>query len=889
MPRPLSPERWQIVCPYLDQALTLPETDRPEWLAAIRRRDPGLADDLQGLLVHQRRAADDGFLEQGLQPPAPAGARGEQVGAYRLISPIGEGGMSTVWLAERVDGRFEGRVAIKFLNLSLIGRIGQERFKREGSIVGALAHPHIAHLMDAGVSASGHPYLVLEYVDGEDIASYCDRHALDVRGRVRLFLDVLAAVAHAHANLIVHRDLKPSNILVRSGGDVKLLDFGIAKLLDPDPAPGGGTELTREGGTPLTPEYASPEQLRGGPQTTATDIYSAGAVLYRVLTGVAPRASRTSEADLIAPADTIEPEPPGRLNAQVPRDLDFVLARALRHEPSDRYESAHLFADDLRAFLEWRPVRAREGSARYRARTFVRRHRAPVASAALVVVAITAGLIATLAEARAAKRQRDFAIHQLSRAEAINDLNNLVLEGTSSDDMKAIDRAERIIAQQQDVSLADRVEVLIALGRGVDVSKDGGSRAHQLLDQAYRLSRGLSEPSTRARAACALAGEVSYGADAARSEALVREALDALPNEPEFALDRVFCLQIDGAVSRAKGAGGEAITRLQLAQRLLKEAPIPSWRLEFLTGLDLGNALRLAGRLDEACTQFEDIAARLAAEGRGDTGAAASVYYGWGVSLSQLGRPLEAEKLIHRAIAIDGGGEDAPGALPWQLIAHAAALRDLGRLDEAAAQAERAYASSLSNGDDARVNQALLLRASIYRTRGDFDRVPEMLDAAEARLARSTPAGHITRASLLFERALAAQTRGDLGVALQRINEALAVANASVDAGRQGTELIPLYLTCRSEIERLSGSTDDAVRDADTALTRIEKAARRPGTYSLHAARAYLALGRALKSQGRDVESRNYFRLSSEHFEKSSGRDVREARQAPELAAMTRQ
>ena len=196
--------------------------------------------------------------------------------------------MGSVWLARRSDGRFEGLVAVKLLNVSLIGRAGEERFRREGSILARLTHPNIARLTDAGVSTSGQPYIVLEYVDGERIDQYCDARRLGVEQRLRLFLDVCAAVARAHANLVVHRDIKPSNVLVAKDGQVKLLDFGIAKLIEEETGSGEASALTREGGRALTPEFAAPEQLTGGAVTTATDVHALGTLLYLLLAGQHP-------------------------------------------------------------------------------------------------------------------------------------------------------------------------------------------------------------------------------------------------------------------------------------------------------------------------------------------------------------------------------------------------------------------------------------------------------------------------------------------------------------------------------------------------------------------------------------------------------------------------
>ena len=252
--------RWQRASRLLDQALDLPHHQLDTWLGELRASDSDAAADVEALLVEHRQLNDEGFLDGGM-PSIDVPLAGVTLGGYTLVSPIGQGGMGSVWLAERSDGRFEGRAAVKLLNASLLGREGEDRFRREGTVLARLTHPHIARLIDAGVSRAGQPYLVLEYVDGQHIDRFCDDQRLGVEERIRLFLDVQAAVAHAHANLIVHRDLKPSNVLVTADGQVKLLDFGIAKLLGDDEAV---SMLTREGGVALTPKYAAPEQVTGG-------------------------------------------------------------------------------------------------------------------------------------------------------------------------------------------------------------------------------------------------------------------------------------------------------------------------------------------------------------------------------------------------------------------------------------------------------------------------------------------------------------------------------------------------------------------------------------------------------------------------------------------------
>jgi serine/threonine protein kinase len=423
----LTPERWQEVSPYLDQALSLPDAERPAWIASLRAEKPGLADLLQELLQEHESLARTQFLENPLiELASEPSLAGQKVGAYTLISPIGQGGMGSVWLAERSDGRFERRVAMKFLYFSVAAKGGMERFRREGKILGQLAHPHIAELIDAGVTAKGEPYLVLENVEGTHIDEYCDRHQLDLDARIKLFLDVLDAVAHAHANLIVHRDIKPSNVLVRNDGQVKLLDFGIAKLLADDTNPDATTMLTGEGGAALTPLFAAPEQVTGGAITTATDVYTLGVLLYLLLTGRHPagpgpytpaelvkaileteplQASEVisrADSELIAEKRSTTPE---KFRHRLRGDVDTILAKALKKVPAERYNSVSAFATDLRRYLKHEPISARPDTIAYRTRKFVRRNRTVVSLASLAFVAILTVSGVAIYQARIAQRR----------------------------------------------------------------------------------------------------------------------------------------------------------------------------------------------------------------------------------------------------------------------------------------------------------------------------------------------------------------------------------------------------------------------------------------------------------------------------------------------------
>jgi serine/threonine protein kinase/Tol biopolymer transport system component len=328
--------------------------------------------------------------------------------------------MGTVWLAERNDGRFERRVAVKVLNIALMGKGGEERFKREGRILGRLTHPHIAELIDAGVSLTGQPFLVLEYVEGDHIDFYCDQNELEVKARVLLLIDALRAVEQAHANLVVHRDLKPSNILVRRDGQAKLLDFGIAKLLECD-GQTGESPLTLEGGRAMTPEYAAPEQLKGEPVTAATDVYASGVLLYVLLTGHHPTGAgpRTPAGLVKAILDTEPSRPsdvvasimangenavtnakrrattPDKLARLLRGDLDTIVGKALKKNPQERFPSIKTFADDLQRYLRHEPISARPDTIAYRAGKFVHRHRSSVIAALLVTLALIGTTIFT--------------------------------------------------------------------------------------------------------------------------------------------------------------------------------------------------------------------------------------------------------------------------------------------------------------------------------------------------------------------------------------------------------------------------------------------------------------------------------------------------------------
>jgi eukaryotic-like serine/threonine-protein kinase len=398
------PQRLRAVNALLEVGLTLSASERSAWLLALPQEQQAFVPQLTALLARASNETDT-FMRHPLgvqfggahEPEAPADKAGDAIGPYRLIRELGAGGMATVWLAERTDGVLQRQIALKLPREGWALGLAQ-RMAREREMLGALEHPFIARLYDAGVSASGRPWMAMECVSGTPIDTYCREQRLGVPQRLRLFLQVAEAVAHAHARLIVHRDLKPGNILVTAEGSVRLLDFGVAKLLEDDPAP--GANLTQMMGRAVTPDYASPEQVAGKPVGVATDVYSLGVVLYELLTGQRPyRLGRLSAAALeeaILAADVPRASTTVAADRALARalrgDIDTVLAKAMRKDPARRYASVESFAADLQRHLDREPVLAQAPSRRYRAAKFVRRNRAVLATLGAVSAALVFGL-----------------------------------------------------------------------------------------------------------------------------------------------------------------------------------------------------------------------------------------------------------------------------------------------------------------------------------------------------------------------------------------------------------------------------------------------------------------------------------------------------------------
>ena len=411
-------ERWQRLAPLLDVLLELAAPARAAQLELLRSQDPTLAAELEKLLSME---GDSGFMAEPLLERPGQPQAGTLVGPYRMDSVLGEGGMGMVWLASRADGLYQRQVALKLLRPGLADPNLRLRFSREREILARLGRPNIARLLDAGFGSEGQPYLALEYVEGIPLTDYCQAHGVAVEARLKLFLQVCDAVSHAHANLIVHRDLKPSNILVTPTGEARLLDFGIAKLLDDaEPAPGA----TRTEIRAFTLHYAAPEQVRGQVVTTRTDVYSLGVVPYELLAGSKPyRLRRQTDAEWEQAILAVEPLKPSqasqrssegtrdtslearRLARRLRGDLDNIVLKALAKQPEQRYPSVEALALDLQRHLQGRPVHARSQSWTYLIRKYAQRHRWGLVASAAVAMLLLSALGASLWQGRQAVRE----------------------------------------------------------------------------------------------------------------------------------------------------------------------------------------------------------------------------------------------------------------------------------------------------------------------------------------------------------------------------------------------------------------------------------------------------------------------------------------------------
>jgi len=647
-----SAEIWREALALFERLLALESQNRNQELAGLARSRPDLYPHVLTLLGADRSAEAYGFLagdavtDAGITPAVPATTleAGTRFGAYQLERQLGLGGMGDVWLARRIDGRFEGVVALKVLHAHVAQSSARERFVREGRILGQLSHPHIARLLDAGATSLGALYLVLEYVEGQPIDRWCDERSLDIPARLRLFLQVCDAVAHAHTHLVVHRDLKPANILVTERGEIKLLDFGIAKLVEAEKS-ADETELTRLSGRALTPDFAAPEQILGQPVTTATDVYALGILLYLMLSGrrpyrrqhmttrelerhvleaeAVPLGRTTLAGDDAAAIAEQRRSTPQKLKRALSGDLNTIVAKALRAEPERRYASAEQLSADVGRHLAGHPVLAARDTWTYRTQKFVSRHVAGVivATASLLLLA-------------------GFALAMYVQVERT--------------------ARERVRAEQVSSFLVDLFELSDPYkGRGNEVT------ARELLDIGTRQveSRFVAQPDTRAELMGTMGRVYNRLGLAGEARPVLEKALEGLvqihgPAHPDIAAT----LNEIGNALAAQGELEAAQTRLQEALQMRRDLLGADAAEVAETLTDLGRVAFERGEQRVAEQYFRDSLALYSRRGLQATPQAAQVMNELASLLVYVGHYREAAGLLEAALKIDrrAFGEDYP-------------------------------------------------------------------------------------------------------------------------------------------------------------------------------------------------------------------------------------
>jgi len=753
-------DTWSALNSLLDRVLDLPSTARLPWIDALRPEYDALKPRLRDLVSRGAALRTSQLFDtipklpdQHDDPHEPfTGVANEIAGLYRLIRELGAGGMGTVWLAERSDGLIQRPVALKLpRSWSSSGALA-ERLARERDILATLNHPNIARLYDAGMTARGQPYLALEYVEGRRIDEFVREERLDLPAVLGLFLQVTDAVAHAHAQLVVHRDLKPSNILVTAGGQVRLLDFGIAKLLEQDEA--RETELTEHSGRALTPDYASPEQIRGAPIGTASDVYSLGVVLYELLTQVRPyhlkRDSRGGLEEAILQTDPAKPSDVAADRAMrkaLRGDLDWIVLKAMAKERDRRYGSAADLGADIRRFLRHEPVEASPPSAAYRIKKFVRRHRVAASSAALLVLALLAGTVGTTVGMVRARRAEAAARTEAATADRYSSFLVEMFETATPEGSKGREVSAREILERGATRIRTELAAepllearLLATIGWVYAQLALYSEARPMLDDAVALARGTGNGTLDLAQALVRRGRLERQLDEpGKAEADEREALAILErvygphdvriepattelglllrmSDPEQAL-RLYRRSYELRVAAYGDADGDAAVLLQnigamqaraghyAEARDAYERALPILTNHFgerdpHIAAALGNLAVAYRNLGDYARAFEiarrglDVDTSVSGPDHPD---AAIAWYNLAGITDKLGETSLALEQVDRAIAIFG--RHFPPSHPRRLQAanvKAGFLIELGRLDDARRVLEPAAAGQVS-------------------------------------------------------------------------------------------------------------------------------------------------------------------------------------------------
>jgi len=739
---PMTPDDLRLVSNLLDKGSALPVTEREAWLGSLAGDAARLAPMVRELMAKQAAQETADLIDPGRLAQLGGGAReGQSIGPYVLVRELGHGGMSAVWLAERADASPRRKVALKLPYLGWAPGLA-ERFARESQILAGLEHPHIARLYDAGVDEQGRPYMALEYVEGETLDAYSRNRSLPVKERLELLLQVAAAVAFAHGRLVVHRDLKPGNILVTPEGEVRLLDFGIAKLLEGTQA--AETELTRAAGRALTLDYASPEQILGRPIGTASDVYSLGVVAYELLSGARPyHLKRGSPAELEEAITTLEPPLASdaaahpALRRELSGDLDAILNKALKKNPVERYATADALAQDWRRYLGHEPVLARPDSMRYRLGRFARRHRVPLAAGAVVAASLLAATGVSLWQAQRASEERDRAFRLVSRNEAVTQFLNMVLtqaargrQGLTAEQLMA--RSEALVEQEFPNDPEHRATVLALLGTNLQTLGQP-QQALRLLERSIEAVRGSKDTDLVDQVTGQHAFVLGW---VGRSEE-GKATLKAIAERPTASAQRRAEAHhyLASIAARQGEAKADALHHANEALRWHGLSPRPSPRLEVSLLASLGYAHGMNGRVVEGERFYETALAKLEVMGQSHSPHAIALTNNWAVMNLTTGDAKRALELSDRNLAT--AARDAPDSpkSPFVLAVRARALEDLGRYGEAVAGWLEAAETAGKLGNVGVVRRALLGRAQVYALQHRPAEAATLLDE-EARLGK---------------------------------------------------------------------------------------------------------------------------------------------------------
>ncbi len=886
----LARDDWSALLRLLDEVLELPPAERNAWLAAREASLGALAPALRQLL-DERRAIETGTFLQALPVlatgPAPAGlAMGQHIGPYALLRELGQGGMASVWLAERADGAHRREVALKLPWLGARARVIGERFAREREILSALTHPHIASVLDAGLDGT-QPWLALEYVQGEPITAHAAEHALPIAARLRLFLQVLQAVQHAHAQLVIHRDIKPANVLVDERGQVKLLDFGVAKLLDDDGAT-QDTELTRLGGRAMTPQYASPEQVAGHALGTASDVYSLGVLLYELLTGRLPYTlKRATPAALEEAILDAQLRPPSAVVADkaaaraLRGDLDTIVMKALAALPVDRYGSAESMAQDIDRHLQSLPILARPAGVGYRLRKLWARQKLALTAATAVGLSLLIGLGVAYWQALERDRQFHLAQQRLQQAEtALDFVTQVVTESLQAGETVSRDAfVQRSEALLQGASLTVPTErLLVANTIAVWAASFGQyERADALLT---RVLDGLPvdlDPTLAATVRCNRAVmRASQGQEEgapAELDAMIA-LLDAKGGDSDWE-----CRYKRAQLRRNGNDAAGALADIEQALRSFEAAGYRSAHSRAILVAEHGYALSLNGRIAQAEERYAAAVDMLRRAGRQDSAFAGTVHNNWGNALIAAGQPRAAIAQFDRALEIGRlvAPLGAPPAFAWlnraQALRGAGAWRDALQAYQAGLQVAReqhaqpseffalvgmaATADALAQGDDAR------------RYLAEARQVAERLQL---------PAGSPTALGLRITEAVLLKSEGQLTEADQRLAR---ITEEVASLGLKGN--IPSALRIlRAEIALGQAHAPEAGALASEALD-LARAAQGGFAHSVLTGQAWLVLAQSQQAQGQAGVAASSARQAVTQLEASASPDYPKLRIARQM------